>query len=109
MADKRANTVRLAVPVDPEKIASFCRKHHIREMSLFGSVLRDDFHPDSDVDVLVEFDPENIPGFFGLIRMEDELASYWNGRAVDLVTKKGLNHRLRRRVLDSARVIYAEG
>ena len=62
-----------AIEVDRERIAEFCRRHHIRRLALFGSVLRDDFTPDSDVDVLVEFEPEHVPGlaFFGMEEVND--------------------------------------
>ncbi len=95
------------IPIPRGQIAEFCRRNHIRRLALFGSVLRDDFRPDSDIDVLVEFEPKHIPGLFGLVRMEQELSRLLNGRAVDLVTSKFLNYRIRRRVLDTAEVLYA--
>ena len=73
--------------IPEEKIADFCRRHHIQKLSLFGSVLSDDFNPDSDVDVLVEFEPGHVPGL-GLIRIQDELSALLGGRQVDLVTPK---------------------
>jgi len=90
--------------LDLEQLAAFCERNHIRWLAVFGSALREDFGPDSDVDVLVEFDPEHIPGY-EFITMQDEL-SRLVGRNVDLVTKKTLNWRLRDRVLDEARVLY---
>jgi len=93
--------------IDRERIAEFCRRHHIRRLALFGSVLRDDFRPDSDVDVLVEFEPGAFVGF-GIIDMEDEL-SQMLGRKVDLVREKFLNRHIRERVLASAKQVYAEG
>lgn len=90
------------------EIRTFCQRHHIRRLSLFGSVLRDDFGPASDVDVLVEFEPDHVPGL-ALIRMQDELSALFGGRPVDLVTPRFLNHRIRARVLAEAQVIYAEG
>ena len=98
--------VRVPVPVDA--IAEFCRRYHIRKLSLFGSVLRDDFGPASDIDVLVEFEPGHSLGF-GWIDMEEELSQIFGGRRVDVVREKYLNRRLRKRVLDSAEVQYAEG
>jgi predicted nucleotidyltransferase len=89
-------------------IAEFCRRYHIRKLSLFGSVLRDDFGPASDIDVLVEFEPGHSLGF-GWIDMEEELSQIFGGRRVDVVREKYLNRRLRKRVLDSAEVQYAEG
>lgn len=95
--------------VDSAALADVCRRHHIRQLSFFGSVLRDDFGPNSDVDMLVEFEPGRVPGFFGLARVESELSELLGGRRVDLVTPRFLNHRIRRRVLDSAQLAYAQG
>lgn len=89
-------------------IAEFCRRYHIRKLALFGSVLRDDFRPDSDVDVLVEFESGHVPGL-ALIRMEDELSELLGGRQVDLVTTKFLNHRIRDSVIANAELIYEKG
>ncbi len=91
-----------------DKLAEFCRRHHIRKLALFGSVLRDDFQPESDIDVLVEFDPAHIPGF-AFIRVQDELSELLGGHEVDLVTPEFLNRRIRERVLAEAEVQYAEG
>jgi uncharacterized protein len=89
-------------------LADFCQRHHIRRLSLFGSVLRDDFRPDSDVDVLVEFQPGRTPGW-EIVDLEEELSSLFDGRRIDLVNPKYLNHRLRDTILNSAVVQYAEG
>ena len=97
------------IPVDRQKIAHFCRKHHILKLSLFGSVLGDEFGPDSDVDVLVEFEPEHVPGFIRLHFIEEELSAVFGGRNVDLLTPKYLNPRIRPRVLAAAEVQYAQG
>lgn len=94
--------------VPPQAIAAFCRRHHIRKLSLFGSVLRDDFRPDSDVDVLVEFEPDHAVGF-GIFDIEEELSRLFGGRKIDMVREKYLNRRLRDRILASAEVQYAEG
>lgn len=90
------------------QLADFCRRNHIRSLSLFGSVLRDDFGPQSDIDVLVEFEPGHVPGL-RLIRLQDELSGLFGGRRVDLVTPKFLNRRIRDEVLRSAEVQYAAG
>jgi predicted nucleotidyltransferase len=96
-------------PLPPAPVlADFCRRHHIQRLSLFGSVLRDDFRPDSDVDALVEFKPGHSPGW-NIIDLEDELGGLFGGRKVDLVNPKYLNPRLRDRILASAVVQYAEG
>jgi uncharacterized protein len=89
-----------------ERLADFCRRNHIRRLSLFGSVLRDDFRADSDIDVLVEFEPGHVPGL-RFIRLQDELSSLFDGRPVDLVTPKFLNRRIRDEVLRTAQVQYA--
>ena len=95
------------ITVDRQRIAEFCRKYHIRKLALFGSVLGDDFRPDSDVDVLVAFEPGQVIGLH-IIDIEDELTRLL-GRRVDLVSEKYLNHRIRDGVLAAAEVQYAEG
>jgi len=92
-----------------ERLAALCRRHHIRRLAFFGSVLREDFSPESDVDILVEFDPKHVPGFLRMHEIEGELSSLLGNRRVDLVTEKFLNRRLRDRVMASAEVQYAEG
>jgi len=94
------------IQVNPEAIAAFCRRHHIRKMAFFGSVLREDFGPDSDVDVLVEFEPEAHVSLFTLIDMEEELSALL-GRHVDLVPRDGLKPVIRDSVLASEHVVYA--
>ncbi len=95
------------VRVDRERIAAFCRQHHIRRLSFFGSVLRPDFRPDSDVDVLVEFEPGHVPGLLGMARLERELSETL-GRKVDLRTPEDLSRYFRQSVLDEAEVQYAK-
>ncbi len=95
------------IELDREQTASFCRRHQIRKLSLFGSVLREDFGPDSDVDVLVEFEPGQEPGFFGLARMERELSEII-GRRVDLRTEEDLSGHFRGQVVATAAVQYGE-
>ena len=92
------------IPIDSDKIADFCRKHHIRRLSLFGSVLRDDFGPESDVDVLVEFEPGHIPGL-AFFSMEEELSRIIR-RKVDLNTPGFLNPRFRDRIKRESEVQY---
>jgi hypothetical protein len=94
------------ITIDREKIAEFCRRHHIHRLAVFGSVLRDDFGPESDVDVLVEFEPGHIPGL-AFIGMEAELSAIV-GRKVDLVTPGFLSRHLRDRVLVEAEVQYVQ-
>jgi predicted nucleotidyltransferase len=88
------------------RIAQFCRRRHIRRLSLFGSVLREDFGPDSDVDVLVEFEPEHIPGL-AFFDMEAELSEML-GRKVDLNTPGFLSPYFRGQVMAEAEVQYAQ-
>jgi predicted nucleotidyltransferase len=94
------------VTIAPDKLAEFCRRNHIRKPSFFGSVLRDDFRPDSDVDVLIEFEPDRTPGF-ALIRRQDELSELLGGRRVDLVTQGLISPFIRNQVLAEAQVQYA--
>ena len=89
------------------EIAALCRRHHVRKLSLFGSVLRSDFGPQSDVDVLVEFDPQHTPGFFRLSEMEKELSRLFDGRRVDLRTPQDLSRYFRSHVLAHSEVQYA--
>lgn len=95
----------LPITIPSDMIAAFCRRHHIRRLALFGSVLRPDFGPESDVDVLVEFDPEHIPGLITLAGMEIELSEAL-GRRVDLRTPDDLSRHFRQQVLDMAQVQY---
>ena len=97
---------KIQIEIPREKVADFCRRHHIRKLSLFGSVLRDDFGPESDVDVLVEFEPGHVPGF-AFIDLETELSEILR-RKVDLNTPNSLNRYFRNRVLREAEVQYAE-
>ena len=89
------------------EIAQFCKKHHICKLALFGSVLRADFGPDSDIDVLAEFEPGHTPGYFRLFDMERELSNMIGGRKVDLRTPKDLSRHFRDRVLATVVVQYA--
>lgn len=91
-----------------DQLDEFCRKNQIVKLSLFGSILREDFGPDSDVDVLVEFEGEHTPGFFGPARMETELSGLF-GRKVDLRTPQGLSRYFQDEVGGSAAVQYARG
>ena len=97
------------VSIDRDGLARFCRANHIRKLSLFGSVLRDDFGPDSDVDVLVEFEPGAHIGLFDIARMEIELAPMFGGRKVDVRTAEDLSRFFRERVVSNAELQYAAG
>ena len=91
--------------IPKDKIAEFCQKYHITKLSLFGSVLGKDFGPESDFDVLVEFEPDHIPGL-ALITMQEELFRILGGRKVDLVTPKFLNRRIRSKVESEELIQY---
>ncbi len=91
-----------------EKIAAFCKERHIKRLAIFGSALRSDFRPDSDLDLLVEFDPEQIPGLFGIARMERDLSVLLGGRKVDLRTPEDLSIYFRQKVIDEAEVQYVQ-
>jgi uncharacterized protein len=94
-----------------EQIQAFCQRWHITEFALFGSVLRDDFRPDSDIDVLVTFDPSFQRGLTETLQMRDELQALF-GRQVDLIIKAAIerseNWLRRKNILESAQVIYAK-
>lgn len=96
----------LRITVEQAQIADFCRRHHIRRLAFFGSVLRDDFRPDSDVDVLVEFEPGYRLGLFDLMRMQGEFSTMI-GREADFRTPDDLGRYMRERVVTEAEVQYA--
>ena len=94
------------IPVDDRALATFCQRHHVRWLALFGSVLRPaDFRPDSDLDMLVEFEPGHVPGF-AFVALQDELSALL-GRRVDLHTPASLSPHFRDAVLREAEVVCA--
>lgn len=93
------------VHIDRDAVSAFCRRHNIKRLALFGSVLREDFGPDSDIDVLVEFQPGHVPGF-NFFSIERELSGLLHGRRVDMVTSKFLSPRIRDHVLSSAEPVF---
>lgn len=95
----------IQIAIDLDRIADFCQRHHIRSLAVFGSALREDFRPDSDVDVLVQFEDTYTPGW-ELFDLEDELSAIV-GRRVDLNTPGFLSRSFRQHVLDAAQVLYA--
>ena len=97
-----------AIDLPKDKIAEFCRAHHIRRLAVFGSALRPDFRPDSDIDILVEFEPEHITSLFGMARLERKLSALLGGRKVDLRTPEDLSRYFRQEVLKEAEVQYAQ-
>ena len=103
----KVNHIKVKFP--KQKVAEFCRRHHIRKLAVFGSALRDDFRPKSDVDVLVEFEPEHTPGLIGLAGMEIELSALLGGRKVDMNTPLCLSSFFRDEVLAEAQPVYVAG
>jgi predicted nucleotidyltransferase len=102
----------LKIDIPEEKLAKFCERWQVSEFAIFGSALRPDFRSDSDIDVLVTFDPQAQVSLFDMVRMQDELQAIFE-RRVDLISKRGVensrNYLRRKRILDSARVIYVAG
>ena len=99
----------MQIRIDHQEITAFCQRWGIAELAVFGSALRDDFRPDSDVDMLVSFRPEATPTLFDMVRMQKELGAIL-GREVDLISRRGIeesrNPFRRREILNSAEVIY---
>ncbi|MBN2020136.1 MAG: nucleotidyltransferase domain-containing protein [Sedimentisphaerales bacterium] len=97
------------ITIPKDKIQEFCRGHHIGSLALFGSVLREDFRPESDVDILVEFEKGHQPDLFGIIELQEELSKII-GHKVDLVERRAVekseNYIRRRHILESAEIIY---
>jgi uncharacterized protein len=96
--------MRLRLDVDDGELAAVCRKNHVRKLAFFGSVLRSDFGPDSDVDILIEFEPGHVPGL-GFFALQDELGQML-GRRVDLHTPASLSSYFRDQVLREAEPVY---
>lgn len=92
-----------------DAISTFCKEHGIKQLAIFGSALREDLGPESDGDVLVEFEPDRIPGLLSVAAMELELSRLFSGRKVDLRTPEDLSPYFRQDVLDAAEVQYAKG
>lgn len=95
------------IPHNPDKLADYCRRHHIRRLAFFGSILREDFNDQSDIDVLVEFESGSRVGYFDLAAMEIELSEVLGTkRAVDLRTAGELSRYFREDVINQAEVLY---
>ena len=95
------------LPLPQPALAEFCERHGIRSLSLFGSTLKGTASPQSDIDLLVEFDPERVPGLLGVATMESELSALLGGRSVDLRTAQDLSRYFRDEVVQTAEVQYA--
>lgn len=98
--------MELPIEIDREQIAAFCRRHHLTKLALFGSVLTDRFGPNSDVDVLFEYDPEHVPSLFDVAAMEEELTAIL-GRKTDMRTPRDLSRYFRDEVVLTALTQYA--
>jgi len=96
------------IQVDKDRLADFCRCNHIARLSFFGSVLRDGFRADSDIDVLVDFEDGHTPGFLRVAQIERELSELLDNRKVDLRTCQDLSRYFRKEVLATAEVQYAQ-
>jgi len=100
--------MKTSIDIPKDKIADFCRRHRVRKLALFGSVLRADFGPESDVDVVVEFEAGVPVGLFKLYDLEQELSEVLGGRKVDINTPNSLSKYFRDEVLAKAEVLYVE-
>ncbi|MFO7633009.1 MAG: nucleotidyltransferase family protein [Caldilinea sp.] len=98
----------IQIEIPRQKIADFCQRNHIQRLAVFGSALRSDFDEESDIDILVEFDPQHVPGLFAIARMERELSALWGGRKVDLRTPEDLSRYFRQQVIQEAKVQYVQ-
>jgi hypothetical protein len=97
---------KIFIPQD--KINEFCRRNKIQTLAFFGSVLRDDFGPESDIDILVDFEPQAQVGFFELYDMESELSLLFGGRKVEIITPKFLSKYFREDVMANVEVYYVK-
>lgn len=96
------------IVVSKDALAAFCKDYGIKWIAVYGSALRPDFGPESDVDVLAEFEPNRVPGLIGLAGMELKLSALFSGRKVDLRTPNDLSPYFRQEVIDGAELQYAE-
>jgi predicted nucleotidyltransferase len=99
-------TIAPGIVLPESEIAAICRRHRVRELSLFGSAVRGELQPDSDIDLLVDYFPDARPSLFDLIGMTNELSDL-TGRKIDLGVKRALKPRYRERILAEAQIIYA--
>ena len=102
MIHRTTETEDSPLPIDPQTLRTFCQKHHIRRLSVFGSVLKGTARADSDLDLLVDFEPEHLPGVIGLASMELELSQMVGGRKVDLRTANDPSRYFRDEVVRTA-------
>ena len=98
----KVKNIEISIP----QIKQLCHKYHINKFALFGSVLREDFTSNSDIDVLVEFQPAHTPGFIKLHQIQEEISQLFDGRKIDLVTPKFLNYQIKDKILAEMEVYY---
>jgi uncharacterized protein len=98
----KVKNIEISIP----QIKQLCEKYHINKFALFGSVLREDFTSNSDIDVLVEFQPEYIPGFIKLNQIQEEISQLFGGKEIDLVIPKFLNYQIKEKILNEMEVYY---
>ena len=102
-------STKTKVKINKQELVSYCKQLGIKNLSLFGSVLRDDFRPESDIDILVEFEEGKTPGLIAFVRIQNELSKFFEGHPIDMVTVKALRgHNRKKEILDSAEVFYAK-
>lgn len=101
--------MKKVISIQKDEVAEFCKRHHIQRLAIYGSALRSDFRPESDIDVLVDFAPGHTPSFFKLFEMEDELSKLFGGRKVDIRTPQELSRYFRDKVIEGAKVQYVRG
>jgi len=95
------------IKIQKQKIVTYCKKSHIKKLAFFDSFIRDDFDYDSDIDILVGFERGHTPGFFDLVRMQEQLSHFFNGKEVDLRTPNDLSRYFREKIISNAKVLYA--
>jgi hypothetical protein len=106
MENERNTMVFHGVDIPHDRVSEFCRRHSICRLTLFGSILRDDFNPESDVDILVEFEPGRAPGLIRLSGMELELSELLGGRKTDMRTLQDLSRYFREKVISESEILY---
>lgn len=104
----KATNTSPRVPIPKEAIADFCQRHRIRRFAFFGSILRTDFGPNSDIDVLVEFEPDQVPGLITVARIERELSEVLGGYKIDLRTPRELSRYFRDDVVQRSFIAYEQ-
>jgi predicted nucleotidyltransferase len=96
----------LDIPTISSELADLCRAYHIRRLSLFGSAVRGELRPESDIDLLADFAPDHAPSYFELVKLSDQLSPLFGGRTIDLVTPGGLHPLFRPEFIRQAKVVY---